>query len=732
MSSYRPQRPSQHRGSGGGGGGAGGRDSYHPRDDARRRQYRPQPSSYNDYYNTRSSHHPPPPGFDTFRPPQGDFTFRAEKPPGVQDIRYDGRDATGGGGSHRRDRRNNRPDHGRWGGERHGGGQGRPYHNYQPVRLAADRPILNTTLDSNKELSFKESASGVTYRALGDLSDSDEAEMDISGNEQEGGSVKASAHGSKKRRLAAEDASGNSVPKWSNPDPYTAAPPPDISQQKKKDVVHLIRKARVQPTAGLKPAVPQESADFIPCNLDDSDGEDFVALPPDNSRRGGQLDASLSSKTPHTLSLPAAPTSNLGQKTHGKSSAAALPGRPLSLPSRPPPPADLGSRKRTHDDEIKVPEHAKLKKHTTKMSPGYVLPEWLPVSGKSSCPWVTTDHSSHHSVAIWLHKELVDFYEYVKPRDFEDKLRQSLVDELEKQVRNTWKDSSVYPFGSFKSGLYLPTGDMDLVVCSDKFMGSSIAQYNPRRHVFNFARFVERRGLAHHHHVEKIHKARVPLVKYVDARTGLKVDISFENLAGIAAIRTFLTWKQEFPAMPILVTVIKHFLAMRGLNEPANGGIGGFSVICLVVSMLQLMPEVQSRSMIPEQHLGQLLLSFFDLYGNKFQYRRMAISLRPPRYVPKNQVQTFAYKTRDRFSIIDPNNPENDIAGGSSNSSMVQFAFSQASAQLRDRIAFLARSPVNAPFSSVLEPIFAGNYTTFDEQRQHMRALWDRADFGRQ
>lgn len=98
----------------------------------------------------------------------------------------------------------------------------------------------------------------------------------------------------------------------------------------------------------------------------------------------------------------------------------------------------------------------------------------------------------------------------------------------------------------------------------------------------------------------------------------------------------------------------------------------------------------------------------------------------------QNQVQTFAYKTMDRFSIIDPNNPENDIAGGSSNSSMVQLAFSQASTQLRERIAFLARSPVNAPFSSVLEPIFAGNYTTFDEQRQHLRALWDRSDFGRQ
>ncbi|KAL8314906.1 hypothetical protein RB601_002707 [Gaeumannomyces tritici] len=732
MTSYRPQRP---RGEGGGG---GVRDSYHPRDDGRRGQYRPQPNSYSDYSNTRNSHHPPPPGFDSFHPPQGEFTFRAEKPSGIQESRFDG---DGGGGRHHRDRehdrdrdrnrRSHRPDYGRRGAERDGGGRGRPYHaqHYMPNRrLPSARPILTTTLDSNKELSFKESASGVTYRTLGELSDSDDAEMDISDNEQEGDSEEPSGHGNKKRRLAAGDTSGNSVPKWSNPDPYTAAPPPDISQQKKKDVVQLIRKARVQPAVGSKPAVP-ESADFISCNLDDSDDEDYVVLRPDNSGRGDQLEASLVSKAPPTASLPRAPTSNSG----GKPSGVGHPAKPLSLPNRPPPPppADLGSRKRTHDDEIKVPDHAKLKKHSTKMSAGVVSPEWQPVHGGNSCPWVTMDHSELHYVSVWLDKEIKDFYDYVKPTHFEEKLRQSLVDELVTHVRRTWNDASVYPFGSFKSGLYLPTGDMDLVFCSDKYLSRHIAQYTPKKQVFHFARFVEKRGLAHQHRVERIHKARVPLVKYVDARTGLKVDISFENSTGITAVNTFLAWKEEFPAMPILVTVIKHFLAMRGLNEPVNGGLGGFSVICLVVSMLQMMPEVQSRAILPGQHLGELLLHFFDLYGNKFQYQKMAISLKPPRYVPKNKVQTFAYKNSDRFSIIDPNDPENDISGGSSNSHTVQEAFSRAYDQLRDRIAFLARSPVNAPFSSVLEPIFAGNYTSFEDQRRHMQTLWDRSNRGR-
>jgi non-canonical poly(A) RNA polymerase PAPD5/7 len=87
--------------------------------------------------------------------------------------------------------------------------------------------------------------------------------------------------------------------------------------------------------------------------------------------------------------------------------------------------------------------------------------------------------------------------------------------------------------------------------------------------------------------------------------------------------------------MPILVTLIKHLLAMRGLNEPVNGGIGGFSVTCLVVSLLQNMPQVQSGSMIPEHHLGEILMEFLDLYGNQFNFETTAIQLNPPGYIPK-------------------------------------------------------------------------------------------------
>lgn len=187
------------------------------------------------------------------------------------------------------------------------------------------------------------------------------------------------------------------------------------------------------------------------------------------------------------------------------------------------------------------------------------------------------------------------------------------------------------------SGLYLPTADMDLVVCSASFMKGGPPTYlGAKSWLYKFQKFLVAQGVAASDSIEVIAHARIPLVKFVDRLTGLKVDVSFENLGGVGAVDTFLAWKAQYPVMPILVTVIKHFLLMRGLNEPVNGGIGGFSVICLVVSMLQVMPQVQSRSMKATHHLGELLLDFFELYGRHFQYQTNAISLtRPVGYIRK-------------------------------------------------------------------------------------------------
>lgn len=242
-------------------------------------------------------------------------------------------------------------------------------------------------------------------------------------------------------------------------------------------------------------------------------------------------------------------------------------------------------------------------------------------------------HANH---IFRLHKEIKDFYEYVKPRPFEDFIRAKLVEDLQIRVGKQYRGGDIRTFGSFPAGLYLPTADMDLVCVSESYLSGGPKMFGlDKRDIRNFGQWLKRQQLVMSDSLDFVLGARVPLVKYVDNVTGLKIDISFENSTGLIANKTFQDWKAEYPAMPILVTLIKHFLAMRGLNEPVNGGIGGFSVTCLVVHLLKSMPQVESRSMIPEHHLGELLMEFFDLYGNNLNTALTAIQFDPPRYIPK-------------------------------------------------------------------------------------------------
>ena len=202
--------------------------------------------------------------------------------------------------------------------------------------------------------------------------------------------------------------------------------------------------------------------------------------------------------------------------------------------------------------------------------------------------------------------EIIDFFECFKPQTIEEEMRHKLIDDLQSAVAREWHDVRILPFGSYPAGLYLPTADMDLVFVSQGYLNGDYGKYDHKRYLFKFRDFLYHHRIAAEQSVETITKAKVPLVKYIDRLTGLKVDVSFENNTGIVAIETFLEWKRHFPAMPILVTLIKQFLCMRGLNEPVNGGIGGFTVTCLV-SLLgsQHLPQVQSGNMKPRNILAR-------------------------------------------------------------------------------------------------------------------------------
>ncbi|KAF2841114.1 hypothetical protein M501DRAFT_1000274 [Patellaria atrata CBS 101060] len=617
-------------------------------------------------------------------------------------------------------------------------------------KLASHRPLLNSNRETTPEQMNGMADGHARFMAPEDVSES-EAEMDLGSDEDDvtGENEDSSNKQSKTVKQNAND--GDSVPRWSNPDPYAILPPTGDSQGKKKDVVKLIRKAKLV-TANAESTNPiiADDLDFISLSFEDEPQEVVTTSDYPSGllqKMGGShevkelssisvdksvLEGPVSMLPPQghwtpinrTDSTPATASTDLKRLPTQACSPDLIPPRAPAIKRNnawPPPDANTAIRgqKRPAQEPLPPPSRPKNRKGA-QLNKGEVLPEWRPRIDSSPTPWCTEDHSKVKKMGIWLHREILDFYDFAKPQEFERKVRDDLIDRIERVVALKYK-GRIQTFGSFAAGLYLPTADIDLAFNSISYLNQHVKEFGKNNgFYYQFRHLLESQNLATQ--VEIVANARVPLVKFVDKLTGIRVDVSFENTTGTAANRTFHEWKVEHPAMPIIVPLVKQFLLMRGLNEVFSGGIGGFTVTCLVTSLLQLMPAVQSKDMAETEYLADILMEFFDLYGNKFDIATTAISMRPAGYLPKARLND----NETRLSIENPNMQGSDISSGSKDVLLVFKCFSEALKGLWNRMLLLHDSDFSSrQGKSILGSILAGNYSSFIEQRKRLKKIHD-------
>lgn len=179
--------------------------------------------------------------------------------------------------------------------------------------------------------------------------------------------------------------------------------------------------------------------------------------------------------------------------------------------------------------------------------------------------------------------------------------------------------------------------------------------------------------------------------------------------------------------MPILVLLIKHFLSMRGLNEPYVGGLGSFSVTCLVISMLQLLPSIRSGCIDPRLHLGVMLLEFLELYGKNFNTDNVGIRVdeEAPGYFSKKGVFDTAMSKPFQLVIQDPNDPKNDVSKSSYAIRLILSTFSDAYDSLIGQMTVLDRLPFSGRVGrSILSVIIGGDYGDVERQRARMKQVY--------
>nr|CAG8445277.1 4059_t:CDS:10 [Entrophospora candida] len=312
----------------------------------------------------------------------------------------------------------------------------------------------------------------------------------------------------------------------------------------------------------------------------------------------------------------------------------------------------------------------------------------------SELPWMKDNdcNRKYDNVVHRMHFELNDLIEYLSPTEIERSLRIFVIKRIEAAIKSRFSDSEVLIFGSFNSGIYLPTSDIDIVVFGHV---SSLAPLS------QLADYLEIKGYSHGSPIV-IHGAVVPIIKFKEKYTKINIDVSFNQRSVFASVSTIKGYLREWPILGRLLLVLKYFLKHHNLDDPSNGGMGGYTLFCMILNFLQLHPRIADGTLKIDSNdnLGVLLIEFFELYGNQFNYKDLAITIRNGGSYCRKYYQIWAVK-------IPETNLYNDIARATRKIELIREAFNRAFLRLVNRVGQLEK---------VHRPIGANYVTGFDNK----------------
>ncbi|KAG8198497.1 hypothetical protein JTE90_017363 [Oedothorax gibbosus] len=299
-------------------------------------------------------------------------------------------------------------------------------------------------------------------------------------------------------------------------------------------------------------------------------------------------------------------------------------------------------------------------------------------------PWKISE--AYSCGVIGLHEEITDFYEVMKPTEEEAEVRLKVVEHVTRIVHSLWPQAKVEVFGSFRTGLYLPSSDIDMVIIGEwrSVPLSTLSQALERNGVQNCD-------------INIIASATVPIIRLLHSHSKVRVDISFNMTNGVKSAKMIKKLIKEHPALPKLVMVLKQFLVHRGLNEVYNGGMSSYCLTLLILSYLQGCHKPRCS---PSLNLGTMLIEFFEHYGVNFNYEKVSIHFQNGgNYRPRgSQGGTL-------LCVEDPLVQGHDVAKGTYLMHLLKISFQNAYYALSKSVSesSLSGTPYNSFLSLVLK-----------------------------
>ena len=292
--------------------------------------------------------------------------------------------------------------------------------------------------------------------------------------------------------------------------------------------------------------------------------------------------------------------------------------------------------------------------------------------------------------------ELVAFSDFVSPTPAEDAARSAAIARLTSIVTALWPGARVAVFGSTATRLHLPSSDVDAVVLGappppaaptppPPAGGGRPPPPPPDPRLKLLAAGLLKAGGARG--LTLVARARIPLVKYVDSPSSVLMDVSFDVDGGPTAAAAAARRLEGVPPARPLVAFLKTVLHQRGLNEVYSGGLGSHALLVMVLAFLQAHPSRRgggggggrhpSSPPSPlEPNLGALLLDFCDVFGRRLDASVAGVCAGPSGAFYAKAAAGHGRPDRPwALSVRDPDDPSNDLAGGSFHIHRVRSAF---------------------------------------------------------
>lgn len=241
------------------------------------------------------------------------------------------------------------------------------------------------------------------------------------------------------------------------------------------------------------------------------------------------------------------------------------------------------------------------------------------ISTAECYPWISKSTRLIKNPNLRLHNEIIDLYNYLKPKDNLEKIRKIVIEKLDSYLKSFNIEYKIYPFGSHETKLYLPNSDIDLVIINNNL--------SVKKLINKIGKCIKSNTNGYYNNIEIVLSAKIPIIKFTDTEYNVQIDIVFNAFDGVKMLKIIKKTLSDNVELKYLIFLFKLFLKQRGFNETYRGGIGSFLLYNYIYAFVHfyknsyLKKYNNLKKCLNNITLTEFLINFLNFYTNEFNHR---------------------------------------------------------------------------------------------------------------